>query len=220
MKPTLPVASAAEALVESRDRPSFGEEQRGAARDAHHAERDDERRQAAPADERAVEQAAADADGERRRQRDDQAVGRPAAAMPSTTPDSATIDPTDRSMPPERITNVMPTATMALMLVCWAMLSRFETVRKCGVSAHSTAHSTSRPMTRAEAARPHTALARLRSQRRAQHALLRGVGGVELRLDAAAVHHENAIAHAEQLGQLRRDHDDAGARAVSRFIRL
>ena len=49
-------------------------------------------------------------------------------------------------MPPERITNVMPTATMALMLVCSATLSRFETVRKCGVRIHSTAHSSSRPI--------------------------------------------------------------------------
>ena len=68
------------------------------------------------------------------------------SSVPSTTPATATIDPTDRSIPPDRMTNVMPTATMALMLVCCAMLSRFDTVRKCGVSAHNTAHSPSSPM--------------------------------------------------------------------------
>ena len=54
----------------------------------------------------------------------------PCSELPSTTPASATIDPTERSIPPERITNVMPTATIALMLVCSTTLTRFETVRK------------------------------------------------------------------------------------------
>ena len=45
------------------------------------------------------------------------------SAVPSTTPESATIDPTERSIPPERMTNVIPTATIALMLVCCATLS-------------------------------------------------------------------------------------------------
>ena len=34
---------------------------------------------------------------------------------------------------------------------------------------------------------------------------------VELVLDAPAAHHENAIAHPEQFGQLGGNHDDAGA---------
>ena len=70
----------------------------------------------------------------------------PWSAVPRTTPASATIDPTERSMPPDRITNVIPTATIALMLVCSTTLTRFETVRKCGVRIHSAAHSSTRPI--------------------------------------------------------------------------
>ena len=62
------------------------------------------------------------------------------------------MEPTERSMPPERITKVIPTATMALMLVCSAMLSRFETVRKCGVRIHSTTQSDREPDERPELA--------------------------------------------------------------------
>ena len=66
-------------------------------------------------------------------QRAPAACGQPAcSALASTTPESATSEPTERSMPPERITNVMPTAITALMEVCSITLSRFETVRKCG----------------------------------------------------------------------------------------
>ena len=91
-------------------------------------------------------------------------------------------------MPPERITNVIPTATIALMLVCWAMFSRFETVRKCGVSTHSTRREDQQPDDRAELrARPSTQRRRqaVRSARASpsaarQHAFLRRVGGVEL----------------------------------------
>ena len=55
------------------------------------------------------------------------ATGQPCcSALASTTPASATIDPTDRSMPPEMITNVMPTATIALMR---GLLEHVEQVR-------------------------------------------------------------------------------------------
>ena len=56
-------------------------------------------------------------------------------------------------MPPDRITKVIPTATIALMLVCSAMLSRFETVRKYGVRIHSTDAEHRQPDDRAELAR-------------------------------------------------------------------
>ena len=60
-------------------------------------------------------------------------------------PAKASTEPTDRSIPPEMITNVIPIATMALSAVCSSTLSRFETVRKCGVAAQRIAHSASRP---------------------------------------------------------------------------
>ena len=73
-------------------------------------------------------------------------AGRPlSSASARPIPAKASTDPTDRSMPPEMITNVIPMATMAFRAVCSSTLSRFETVRKCGVAAHRIAHSVSRP---------------------------------------------------------------------------
>ena len=62
-----------------------------------------------------------------------------------TTPDSATSEPTERSIPAERITNVMPTAITAFMDVCSITLSTFETVRKKGERKDSNAHSRNNP---------------------------------------------------------------------------
>ena len=59
------------------------------------------------------------------------AIGSPAScAVPSATPASATIEPTDRSMPPVRITNVIPTATIPMNALCSTTLTRLETVAK------------------------------------------------------------------------------------------
>jgi hypothetical protein len=38
----------------------------------------------------------------------------PCSRVPATTPDRPTVDPTDRSMPPLRITKSMPSARIAL----------------------------------------------------------------------------------------------------------
>ena len=73
-------------------------------------------------------------------------AGQPAFnAAASTTPENATSDPTERSIPPDTMTNVMPTATIALMEVCSITFNAFETVRKCGVSAHSSTHRPTSP---------------------------------------------------------------------------
>ena len=45
-------------------------------------------------------------------------------------PAAASTDPTDRSMPPVAITNVMPMAMMPVMLTCVSTLSRLSLVRK------------------------------------------------------------------------------------------
>jgi hypothetical protein len=47
-------------------------------------------------------------------------------------PDRAITDPTDRSMPPEMITKVIPIATIAVMDVCRPMLNRFGALRNTG----------------------------------------------------------------------------------------
>ena len=128
----------AELLAEAGDRAALGQHQRRAAGDAHHAERGDERRQAPVGHQQPVGEAA----GQPRGERDARSPAAPAALRrapcASAIPDSASTDPTDKSMPPDTITNVMPTATIALIDVCSRTFSRFDTVRKCGVDAHST----------------------------------------------------------------------------------
>ena len=40
--------------------------------------------------------------------------------------------PTDKSMPPVRMTSVMPMASRPVIATCWVMISRLEAVRKLG----------------------------------------------------------------------------------------
>ena len=47
-------------------------------------------------------------------------------------PQKPTIEPTDRSMPPLRITNVMPIARIALMATCLTRIDRLPVVRNSG----------------------------------------------------------------------------------------
>ena len=44
----------------------------------------------------------------------------------------ARIAPTDRSMPPEMMISVIPSAMMLITAVCRTTLDRFVLVRKCG----------------------------------------------------------------------------------------
>src|SRR6476660_5247629 len=48
-------------------------------------------------------------------------------------------------------------------------------------------------------------------QRTVQDVLFSGIGAVELTANPAVTHHENAVAEAENLRELRGDHDDGGA---------
>ena len=61
-------------------------------------------------------------------------------------PQKPTIDPTDRSMPPLRITNVMPIARMALMATCLTRIDRLPVVRNSGDSSENTSVTTARAM--------------------------------------------------------------------------
>jgi hypothetical protein len=47
---------------------------------------------------------------------------------------TARIDPTDRSIPPVRITNVIPTDTMPTIDICCSRLGRLDIVRKFGTN--------------------------------------------------------------------------------------
>jgi len=57
---------------------------------------------------------------------------------PPTMVASASTDPTERSMPPSRITKVMPTAMTVLMLIWVRMLVTFVTDAKRGAAAAKT----------------------------------------------------------------------------------
>ena len=120
-------------------------------------------------------------------------------------------------------TSCRPRST-ALIVVCSMTLSRLETVRKCGVriKVRSTQRPT-RPRQRAElTAGRMTRSSRSRRvpQRCLQHPFLGRLGAASNSATRRpAAHHEDAVAHAQHLGQLRRDHQDRRRRApVSRFI--
>ncbi len=55
------------------------------------------------------------------------------SASPATTPDSATTEPHDRSMPPVMITKVCPQATTAISDVATRIARMLAVVRNCGV---------------------------------------------------------------------------------------
>jgi hypothetical protein len=74
-------------------------------------------------------------------------IGSPASANVHavTTLPRASTDPTDRSMPPEMITAVIPSARMAKTETCWRTLNRFRTVKKNGDRMESTTTRRIRP---------------------------------------------------------------------------
>ncbi len=65
---------------------------------------------------------------------------------PETTAHSAITEPTDRSIPPTRMTKVIPTASMVLRVISVAMLVRLSEVRNLGAVAVKMATSASRAM--------------------------------------------------------------------------
>ena len=62
--------------------------------------------------------------------------------MAAMQPDSAAVEPTDRSKPPPTMTKVMPMAITAMIEDCTRILVRLSGDRKRLVSSAVTAHST------------------------------------------------------------------------------
>src|SRR3989442_3714268 len=151
-------------------------------------------------------------------------TGRPAASSPAiTAPESASTEPTLRSMPPVRITNVMPAAMTALMETCRAMLSRLLIVRNDPLSTERTMRSSAKaramPKRRStlrrrargslrSVARPATRLNRTTHPpgRKRHDPLLVRLCARELRVDNYFMHHPDAIGHPKDFFDLRRDH--------------
>src|ERR1044071_5897500 len=150
---------------------------------------------------------------------------------PVTTADSDMTVPIDRSIPPAMITNVTPRASTPLTAVASRMPTILSNCRKLGEAIENT---TTIAISTPNASSVCTALdPRLRraargvlgsrsswgvggsmfvfrggAPRRVGHDLLLARSAGQLRRDPPLAHHEDAMAHAQHLGQLRRDHQD------------
>ena len=51
-------------------------------------------------------------------------------AMSAAMAEAASTDPTDRSMPPVRMTKVMPAPSTVLIAACWATMEMFCPLKK------------------------------------------------------------------------------------------
>ena len=61
--------------------------------------------------------------------------------MPISRPESAMLEPTDRSMPPEMMTKVMPTATTKFSAICWNTFRKLLAVKNTGEAMARSRHS-------------------------------------------------------------------------------
>jgi hypothetical protein len=64
-----------------------------------------------------------------------------AANIAPNTPLSATMDPAERSIPPDRSTKVVPIATIPMIVTCLITLSAFDSVKNAGDKNDRTTHS-------------------------------------------------------------------------------
>src|ERR1700712_1122870 len=134
---------------------------------------------------------------------------------------SAAIDPTDKSMPPEMITNVMPTAIMPINDVRVSTFIALSKVAKSGLSHVPPAHNAIRPSNgptpcrrfarlpsrlRFDTSTPSVCAGRMRDQ-----PLFGELFMAERRDDLAAPHDRHAMAKPDQFDQLRRNHDHCAA---------
>src|SRR5262245_65735390 len=103
------------------------------------------------------------------------------------------MDPTDRSMPPLRITNVIPIARMALIATCLTRMVMFAAVRNSGDSSENAIVSATSAITaRSRISRSTNGIAphRIGGSGRGQF-LLRDVGGGEFGAHASAPHDDH-----------------------------
>ncbi len=121
---------------------------------------------------------------------------------------SAAIDPTDRSMPPEMITKVMPTAMMPMNEVRVSTFIRLSSVAKSRLSSVPTMHNTISPTSGPSAyrrcakrnARPDWT-ASVGAGRMGDQLLFGQMLERERGLQASRAHHGNAVTQADQLDQ-------------------
>src|SRR3954469_17557118 len=127
---------------------------------------------------------------------------------------SAAIEPTDRSMPPLMITKHMPTAMMPMKAVRVSTFSALSSVANSPFSSVPAMHSSTRP-----SHGPADRRRRRQAATRAPGVLSTSSGGMgdeflfgqvvvaHRRRQPAGAHDRHALAKADQLDQLGRDHD-------------
>src|SRR5262252_2104061 len=132
----------------------------------------------------------------------------------NTTPRIATIAPTDSSMPPVTMTKACAMAMMANRPTWLAVLEMLAASRKRGLmiatTVPTTRISTSSPMSFLKITLP-PGSSRRRSDGQVQHVVFAELRPFELAADAALVHHRDAVAHADHLFHVGRDHQDRDA---------
>src|SRR5262249_49747429 len=133
------------------------------------------------------------------------------AAIPASSmtmlamqPDSAAVEPTERSKPPPTMTNVMPMAITAMIEDCTRMLVRLKGERKRFVSNAVAAHRTMSEISGICPAIPHRRAVRFipTADRIVQRRLVQACGAIERGRNPPLPHGENAIAQARKLAEI------------------
>src|SRR5262249_36159160 len=133
------------------------------------------------------------------------------AAIPASSmtmlamqPDSAAVEPTERSKPPPTMTNVMPMAITAMIEDCTRMLVRLKGKRKRSVNRAAAANRTRSETAATCPGFPHRPAVRSIStaDRIVQRRLVQACGAIERGRNPPLPHGENAIAQARQLAEI------------------
>src|ERR1700760_3935745 len=126
-------------------------------------------------------------------------------------PRSATIEPTDRSMPPVMITNPRPIASNPNKPIWLARLVRFTCDTNCGLM-----NAVTPPITKIKRKRPSSFLSICPQVPfhapacRQQHDVVLGeCRPIEMTAERAFVHHDNSVANANDLFQVAGNHENS-----------
>src|SRR5262245_34051551 len=127
-------------------------------------------------------------------------------------PRSAISDPTDSSMPPVMMTKASPIEKRPNRPTWFAVLERFPASRKrwliSATAVPTTMMRTRRPRSFLNIAVPSV---RTHADRELKHIVLAELGAIKEAADAALMHHRDAVADADHLLHVARDHQDGDA---------
>src|SRR5688500_1988865 len=141
-------------------------------------------------------------------------IGTPAfASTPELTAQIANSEPTAMSMWPVRMTSVMPSPMISTGTLARNRSVRLSRAKNPGEATASTAPSATiaAATDASRRPRPRMSVDRALGERQREDGRLGGVGPIEHPPHRAAMHDRNAVAHAQDLGQLRGNHHDPEA---------